>query len=51
MFKFEKTSSRYSINDEEKENLFKESVAAPFLFDKMMERQSLIFEHFTLAIP
>lgn len=38
-------NSRFSLNDDT--NL----VQAPFLFDKMMERQSLIFEHFSLALP
>jgi hypothetical protein len=37
---------RYSLNAE---LITEEEKVAPFLFNKMMERQSLIFEHFTLA--
>jgi hypothetical protein len=39
-------TSRYSINEVPETKL-----QAPFLFDKMIERQSLIFEHFSLAFP
>ncbi len=38
--------SRYSVN-----NISVNSWFDPYLFDKLMERQSLIFEHFTLAYP
>ena len=37
---------RYSLN-----GLNESQAEEVFLFDKMMERQSLIFEHFSLAFP
>jgi hypothetical protein len=37
---------RYSLNA-----LNESQAEETFLFDKMMERQSLIFEHFSLAFP
>lgn len=39
-------NSRYSVNHKSESSWFD-----PYLFDKLMERQNLIFEHFTLAYP